>query len=176
MPEKYEEYLLIDGYNVINAWPELVEAKSLNLEAAREKLIDIMADYAAQTGINVVIVFDAHQVEGGRRISYRVNGVEVVFTKEGETADNYIEKTVDSMAMGQKVRVATSDWIEQQIVMGRGAIRVSARELHQEIMDLVEKRRKQEERRLLERHTLEERIDRKIWRLIMERLKNGGGA
>ncbi|MCG0275933.1 MAG: NYN domain-containing protein [Thermosediminibacteraceae bacterium] len=173
MVEKNGEYLFIDGYNVINAWPELIEAKSVSLETARDKLVDIMADYAAQTGINVVVVFDAHNVEGGRGGRYHINGVEVVFTREGETADNYIEKTVSSLGMGNKIRVATSDWIEQQIVMGHGAIRLSARELRNEVMALAERRRQLEERKKLERQTLEERIDKKIWRLIMEHLKGG---
>ncbi|KXG75119.1 hypothetical protein AN618_20480 [Fervidicola ferrireducens] len=176
MVEKHEEYLFIDGYNIINAWPELIEAKSVSLETARDKLVDIMSDYAAQTGTKIVVVFDAHHVEGGRGARYLINGVEVVFTKEGETADAYIERTVDSMGKGDKVKVATSDWIEQQIVMGRGAVRMSARELRNEIMALVEKRRKREEIQKFERNTLGERVDKSTWRLILERFKGGKGA
>ncbi|SHM70495.1 hypothetical protein SAMN05660826_01716 [Caldanaerovirga acetigignens] len=176
MVEKQEEYLFVDGYNVINAWPELIEAKSVSLETARDKLVDIMSDYAAQTGTKIIVVFDAHHVEGSCGAHYFINGVEVVFTREGETADAYIERSVDSMGKKDKVRVATSDWIEQQIVMGRGAIRVSARELRNEILALAEKRRRQEEIQKLERNTLAERVDKSILRLILERFKGGKGA
>jgi hypothetical protein len=176
MVEKHEEYLFIDGYNIINAWPELIEAKSVSLETARDKLVDILSDYAAQTGTKIIVVFDAHHVEGGCGARYFINGVEVVFTREGETADAYIERTVDSMGKKDKIRVATSDWIEQQIVMGRGAIRVSARELRNEIMALVEKRRRQEEIQRLERNKLAEMVDKSIIRLILERFKGGKGA
>ncbi|MFO7153060.1 MAG: NYN domain-containing protein [Bacillota bacterium] len=176
MIEKYEEYLFVDGYNIINAWPELMEAKSVSLETARDKLVDIMSDYAAQTGLKIVVVFDAHHVEGSRGARYLINGVEVVFTKEGETADAYIERTVDTMGKRYRVKVATSDWVEQQIIMGRGAVRISARELRNEIMALVEKRRKKEEIQKLEKNTLEERVDKSTWRLLLERLKGGKGA
>jgi hypothetical protein len=170
-----EEILLIDGYNIINAWAELNEAKKISLEAAREKLIEIMADYSAQMGILVIVVFDAHQVENSRRVSYIINGVEVVFTKEGETADQYIEKMVDAIGREQKVRVATSDWIEQQIVLGRGATRISAMELYREVKGLVEERRIKEKKNRENRETLGERIDPRIWETLERHLKDEAG-
>ena len=84
MENQYKEYLLVDGYNIINAWPELNnEMKKVNLESARDKLIDIMADYSASMAISVVVVFDAHQVDKSRRTRYRINGVDVIYTKVG---------------------------------------------------------------------------------------------
>lgn len=174
MPADHEEYLLVDGYNIINAWPELEEAKNVSLEAAREKLLDIMADYAGHTGIRVMVVFDAHQVEKSRGMQYDRNGVRVVFTKEGETADHFIEKMADLFARQEKVRVATSDWIEQQIIMGRGATRISARELLQEVKDIVGKRRARENKHINEKQTLGDRVDPVIWKIIEKNIKKDG--
>lgn len=168
-----KEFLLVDGYNIINAWPELDnEAKTINLESARDKLIDIMADYSASTGIYVIIVFDAHQVDINRRTRYAINGVEVVFTKEAETADHFIEKLVDAIGRQEKVKVATSDWIEQQIVMGRGADRISARELYYEVTNLIKKRRIKEKRVVKSRETLGDIIDPRIKECLKKHVKN----
>ena len=163
MDKKPREFLLVDGYNIINSWPELCnESKQVSLESARYKLIETMADYSAFTGIYVIIVFDAHQVIKNQRTNYTINGVDVIFTKEGETADNYIEKVVDAIGREQKVRVATSDWIEQQIVMGRGAGRISARELREEVKNLIIKRRILEQKKQDLKETLGDIIDPSI--------------
>lgn len=163
MDKQSSEYLLVDGYNIINAWPELIdEANKIDLGSARDKLIDIMADYSAFTGTFVVIVFDAHQVDKNRRTSYTINGIEVVYTKEGETADHYIEKVVDAIGRQEKVRVATSDWIEQQIVMGRGAYRISARELYEEVNNIRAKRQTMGKSETKEKETLADIIDPKL--------------
>lgn len=161
-----EDILLVDGYNIINAWPNLQQLKEGSLEAARDKLIEIMADYAAQIGITVIIVFDAHQVENSRGANYNIYGVEVVFTKEGETADHYIEKVADLLGREANVKVATSDWIEQQIVLGRGATRISARELYNEVKYMVEKRRQKQKQTKDEGHALGELIDPKVKEIL----------
>ncbi|MTI67004.1 MAG: NYN domain-containing protein [Firmicutes bacterium] len=131
-----EEYLFVDGYNIINAWQELRELYEISLDVARNRLIEIMAEYQSYTEVNVVIVFDAHLVKGNIEKKEVVYGVDVVYTKEKETADSYIEKTLDSIGRVKRVRVATSDWAEQQIVLGRGGTRLSARELKIEIDNL----------------------------------------
>lgn len=131
---KYNEYLFVDGYNIINAWENLRELSSLSLEVAREELIDIMAEYQYYSGIKVIAVFDAHMVKSNSGKSETIKGVDVVFTKESETADQYIEKVLDSIGRVKSVRVATSDWMEQQIILGRGGTRISARELEAEIL------------------------------------------
>jgi len=131
---KYNEYLFVDGYNIINAWENLRELSSLSLEVAREELIDIMAEYQYYSGIKVIIVFDAHMVKSNSGKSETIKGVDVVFTKESETADQYIEKVLDSIGRVKSVRVATSDWMEQQIILSRGGTRISARELEAEIL------------------------------------------
>lgn len=131
--KKYNEYLFVDGYNIINSWDNLRELSNISLEVAREELIDIMAEYQHYLGIKVIVVFDAHMVKSNSGKSETIKGVDIVFTKESETADQYIEKVLDDIGRVKSVRVATSDWMEQQIVLGRGGTRISARELEAEI-------------------------------------------
>lgn len=130
-----KEYLFLDGYNIINSWDKLKKLSSIDLESARNELMDIMVEYHVYTQIRVTIVFDAHMVKGSCGKVEKYKGIEVVYTKEDETADSYIEKTLDKIGRTKRVRVATSDWIEQQVVLGRGGTRISARELKLEIDD-----------------------------------------
>lgn len=132
---KSKEYLFVDGYNVINSWDNLKELSSINLEVAREELIEIMAEYQYYSNIRIIVVFDAHMVKGNNGKKEIIKGVDVVYTKENETADQYIEKVLDDIGRVERVRVATSDWMEQQIVLGRGGTRISARELEVEIFN-----------------------------------------
>lgn len=139
------EYLFVDGYNIINAWSNLKKLSSLSLETAREELIEIMAEYHHYLKIKVIVVFDAHMVKGNSGKRETIKGVEVVYTKENQTADQYIEKKLDDIGRVERVRVATSDWMEQQIILGRGGTRISARELEIEILNykkLIKKKRK----------------------------------
>ncbi|MCQ6563629.1 NYN domain-containing protein [Paenibacillus mendelii] len=124
-----EDALLVDGYNMIGAWPELARLKAKSLEEARDRLLELLADYQGFSGMQIVVVFDAHQVPGvGSSFSqYRVS---VVFTKEKETADACIERLSSEMAMrSRNLYVATSDQVEQRVAFGKGALRISAREL-----------------------------------------------
>lgn len=128
------EYLLVDGYNVVYAWDELKKLVDKDLNHARLRLIDLLAEYGAYKGLQVYVVFDAHLVKGGQGFSETVNGTEVIYTTEGETADSFIERFTASVAPGDRVLVATSDWNQQRIVFGKGAVRVSSRELQRELM------------------------------------------
>lgn len=127
------EYLFVDGYNIINSWGSLKKLAEESFEDARMELLEILVEHGHLTGIKIIVVFDGHLVKGniGERGQYK--GIEVVFTKEHETADNYIERTLDEIGRIKKVRVATSDWVEQQIVLSRGGTRISAKELEVEI-------------------------------------------
>ena len=120
--------LLVDGYNVIGAW-ERVKRERLTHEEAREALLHLLADYAGYSGQEIIVVFDGYK--SGRRVRSEdvVSGVRVVFTMQGETADNYIEAVCDRTPRYREVRVATSDGVEQTVTMGRGAVRISSREL-----------------------------------------------
>ncbi len=132
---RVKEYLFVDGYNIINSWNNLRELSKLDLGVAREELIEIMSEYQHYSDIQVIIVFDAHMVKGQNGKEDVIKGVRVVYTKETQTADQYIEKTLDEIGRIKRVRVATSDWMEQQIVLGRGGTRISARELEVEIFN-----------------------------------------
>jgi predicted RNA-binding protein with PIN domain len=121
--------LLVDGYNIIGAWPELRELKERDFGAARDRLIELMAEYQAFTGCHVIIVFDAYYVQGISR-KYKNHKVEVIFTREHETADERIEKMASELNnIKTQIQVATSDYTEQWVIFGQGALRKSAREL-----------------------------------------------
>lgn len=119
--------LLVDGYNVIGAW-SVPKAENLSIEEARERLVDLIADYAGYSGEEVIVVFDGHYTKRTMRTHSVVHGVEVVFTKHAESADNYIEAMCQQAPKWRHVRVATSDSVEQTVTLGRGAVRISSRE------------------------------------------------
>lgn len=136
------EILLVDGYNIIGAWPELKKLKAEDLESARDLLISKMSEYQACTGIKVIIVFDAHLVPGIQQV-YNQHDVTVIFTNENETADEKIEQLVLELKdVLTRIYVASSDYAEQKAIFGRGALRKSARELRIE-MENIEKTIKQ---------------------------------
>ena len=135
-PEK--EYLLVDGYNIIFAWEDLNELAKVNIEGARNKLMDILCDYQGYKKCTLILVFDAYKVEGGQGSVQKYHNIHVVYTKEAETADQYIEKTVHEIGKKYHVTVATSDALEQVIILGQGADRLSARNLREEIQRMKE--------------------------------------
>ncbi len=128
------EYLLVDGYNIIFAWTELRDLAMTDIKAARDRLMDILANYAGYARENVILVFDAYKVVGGLGEVSKYHGIDVVFTKEAETADLYIEKTAHELGKRHRVTVATSDAVEQVIIFGGGALRLSARGLLERIL------------------------------------------
>lgn len=130
---KRKEYLLIDGYNIICAWEDLKELSKVDLKAARDKLIDILCNYQGYRGMTLILVFDAYKVKGFNGEKYAHNNIYVVYTKEAETADSYIEKTVHDLSKKHDVTVATSDNLEQIIIFGQGARRMSASEFYREV-------------------------------------------
>lgn len=129
-----EEYLLVDGYNIIFAWEELSELAKINLDSARGKLMDILSNYQGYRKMTLILVFDAYKVKGSPGSVLPYHNIHVVYTKEAETADQYIEKTTHEIGKKHHVTVATSDGLEQLIIMGQGAKRLSARELKEDIM------------------------------------------
>ena len=127
------EYLLVDGYNIIFAWDELQRLAAQDVAAARGALIDILANYQGFRKCRVIVVFDAYKVKGNPGSVQTVHGIKVVYTKEAETADTYIERATYELRRERRVRVATSDGPEQVIILGHGALRVSARAFHAEV-------------------------------------------
>lgn len=132
--EQLPEILLVDGYNIIFAWEDLKELAEANIAGARGKLMDILCNFQGYRKNIVILVFDGYKVEGNPGEVLKYHNIYVVYTKEAETADQYIEKTVHDISKKYHVRVATSDMMEQMIIMGAGAHRISAKELREEII------------------------------------------
>ena len=128
-----EEYLLVDGYNIIFAWDDLKALAKINMDSARQALIEILENYQGYRKCHVIAVFDAYRVKGGERRQEKHGSVDVVYTREAETADMYIEKTAHAKSRDFHVRVATSDRLEQLIITGSGAFKVSADEFRAEV-------------------------------------------
>lgn len=130
------DILLVDGYNIIGDWPELQELKKEKLADARDRLIELMAEYQSYKGWRVIIIFDAHLVPGIEAKNRR-HDLEVIFTRESETADEQIEKLATSLSNRRdQIYVATSDMTEQRVIFGKGALRISARELEIEMIEI----------------------------------------
>lgn len=146
-PVYEEEYLLVDGYNSIFAWDELKALAAENLEGARTKLMEIMCNYQGFCGCHLILVFDAYKVKGNPGSVEQFHNISVVYTKEAETADMYIEKTTKEIARKKRVRVATSDGMEQIIILGHGATRISARAFQEEVKRVNDRIAEEVERR-----------------------------
>ncbi|SDZ21943.1 NYN domain-containing protein [Tindallia californiensis] len=124
-----KDVLILDGYNVINSMAELHEIQKTDFQGARDRLVDMMAEYRSYRGLEVIIVFDAYKTPRSRETIEWSKGVEVVFTKEKMTADHFIEKKIQELVERNNVMVVTNDWTEQLMVLGGGATRISVREL-----------------------------------------------
>ncbi|MDO4531032.1 MAG: NYN domain-containing protein [Bacillota bacterium] len=129
-----KEFLLVDGYNIIHSWDELKDlAEDVSLESARQRLMDILSNYKGTSKATIILVFDGYLVKGNIGSVYEYANIYVVYTKEAETADHYIERVVTSLPKHYKVRVATGDGLEQLIIYGQGATRLTAKELWNEV-------------------------------------------
>lgn len=142
-PEPVDEYLLVDGYNIIFSWDELKEMAETNIDGARSRLMDVLCNYQGFKKCKLILVFDAYKVKGHVREVVKYHNIYVVYTKEAETADQYIEKVVHEIGRKYHVTVATSDGLEQVIIFGQGAARLSARGLKEEV-ELVNRQIREE--------------------------------
>ncbi len=133
-----KEYLLVDGYNVIFSWEDLKKFAESNIDAARARLINILCNYQGYQKCELILVFDAYKVKGGKEVVEKEGNIHIVYTKEAETADMYIEKTTHNLAGKHNVRVVTSDRLEQLIILGNGALRISSAAFREEV-DTAEK-------------------------------------
>ncbi len=161
--EKLKEYLLVDGYNIIFAWEDLKELAKINIEAARNKLMDVLCNYQGFKKCVLILVFDAYKVEGYAMEIQKYHNIHVVYTKEAETADQYIEKVVHEIGRRYNVRVATSDRVEQVVTLGQGGTLVSAREFLEEV-ELVRQQIQEEvdQRRERGKNYLFNHMDKKL--------------
>lgn len=156
----WRDVLLVDGYNMIGGWPDLAELSHTSMKEARDRLLDMLADYQAFTGRRVIAVFDAYRVPGLGR-AFVQGQIQVYFTKEKETADESIERLVGELSHRRReVYVATSDLVEQHVIFAQGALRLSARELRLEIEENQRQVKKAIDPRgsLSSRHALEDKL------------------
>lgn len=137
-PVVKKKYIIVDGYNVIFAWDELKKLATDNLEAARDRLADILCNYSAFTKTETILVFDAYKVQGNTGKRYNYNNIRIVFTKERELGDNYIEKLISDIGKNENVRVVTSDNLIQLSAVRYGVLRVSAKEFEKEVKKIDE--------------------------------------
>lgn len=156
--------IFVDGYNVINSWPGLKNIKEYSFDSARQELIEILSNYAAYKGYKIFVVFDAHMVSGSIEKKEKISDyIMVIFTREGETADNFIEREVNRIGRKTEVCVVTSDSLEQQIVFQRGAVRMSSLEFYHEIKSVELKIKSKIKKKYSEkRHTLGDRVSQNV--------------
>lgn len=162
---RVREYLLVDGYNIIFSWENLRALAKDNLEAARRKLADILCNYQGYRECEVILVFDGYKSKGNPGNIEHYHNIDIVYTREAQTADQFIELIAQQMGRRCTIRVATSDATEQVIILGKGAVRMSARELKREVLQ-AEKgiRETLEEKKPLERNTLFDHLDPELAR------------
>jgi predicted RNA-binding protein with PIN domain len=129
------EYLIIDGYNIINAWADVFDLDMLSMDEARKKLLDLLSDYQGYSGRRIVVVFDAHKVREGLGSLDVHDNIKVIFTRENQTADNFIERFVRNYGAGKIIRVATGDYLEQKTVLQKGGFRMTPSELKLEVLN-----------------------------------------
>lgn len=170
------EHLIVDGYNVIGSWPNLKQLSKGNLDHARHKLIEILTEYQAFTGQEIIIVFDAYRSKGRKEVESGP-GVEVRYTDHGQTADSLIESLVSKLSERYPVGVVTSDWAQQQIVLGKGARRWSSREFYHEVNKVTSMISSAAGRTRTDRPTtaLVNRLDRKSRESLEKYLANKDG-
>ncbi len=155
--------IFVDGYNIINSWPGLRDIKEYSYETARQNLIDCMQSYSSFKGYKIFLVFDAHKVRGSIEKKEKLGNIMVVFTKEGETADSYIEKSVNNIGRKTEVEVVTSDSLEQQVTFQRGAIRVSSLEFYHKLKDMEEEvSSSYKKHKLPQKSPIEDRIEKSV--------------
>lgn len=162
--------VFVDGYNVLNSWPDLKEEKEYSFEGSREKLIAVMHNYSAFNDCKVIIVFDAHKVAGSLEKKDKLDkNLSVIFTKDGETADSYIERSVHEIGRKYEVYVVTSDSLEQQTIFQRGAVRISSLEFYNEVIeteDII--RNKAEKSKIPHKNHLQDNINFDVLRKLEE--------
>jgi len=168
-----KEVLLVDGYNIIHAWQELKVLAGDSLSHARDALLDILSNYQGYKKNEIIVVFDAYRTTYVKRHIQTYKNIHVVFTKEAETADTYIETVIHMYGRDYQIRVATSDGLEQVMVMAKGGVRMSARELYQDVQSITQVYAKDfVEQETKSTNRLENHLDAstKAW---MEKLRRG---
>lgn len=162
--------IFVDGYNVLNSWPNLKSEMKDSFESARKKLIDIMHNYGTYTNSKVLLVFDGYKVSGNLQNKEEINeNLTIIYTKDGETADSYIERNVHLIGRRSEIYVVTSDGLEQQTIFQRGAARISSLEFYNELLKMNEIVRIDTEKgKLSDRNELKDNVDLEVLNKLEE--------
>ncbi len=169
------EYLIIDGYNVINAWSDIFDLKRESLEEARRKLQEIISNFQGYKDLNIIIVYDAHYLKGGQERTEKYDNLTIVFTKENESADVYIERFVANLGSQHTIRVVTLDYLEQRIILSKGGARVSPRELRQEIENTLKSESQRERTRPRQPNSIEAHLSPETLEALEKLRRSGTG-
>lgn len=167
--KRLKKILIVDGYNVINAWEELKKLADEKLEYAREKLNNLIGEYAQYSGYHTIIVYDAYKVRDSHTREEKIKNLEIVFTKENETADTYIERYITNLGPKKflDITVATDDSAEQQVVIGKGGNRISTRQLYIEVGNInVKIAEKIQKTKITKKNSLSDFISEDIAQLL----------
>lgn len=164
MKRKIKEILVIDGYNIINAWDELIEISDTSLENARERLNFMVAEYSSYKGIYSYIIYDAYKVKSFLSREEKMENITVIYTKENQTADSFIEKFIHDFEDKRNtiIRVATDDMAEQNMVLGKGANRMSTRELYLEVNESQNNIKEKINKKHVSKNTLDTILDQDV--------------
>lgn len=161
--------VFVDGYNVLNSWSELKTEKEYSFQGSRQKLIDMMHNYASFNNCKLILVFDGYKVSGnieGREVINK--NLTIIFTKDGETADSYIEKEVHNLGRRYEIYVVTSDSLEQLTIFQRGAIRMSSVEFRNEVMGMQHEIKKIEKNRVTQKNHIQDNVDSSVLQKLEE--------
>lgn len=160
--------VFVDGYNVLNSWPNLKTHIKDNFEGTRDKLVDIMHNYATYMNVRIILVFDGYKVSGNLESTENINkNLTIVYTKDGETADSYIEKNVHKIGRRSDICVVTSDYLEQQTIFQRGAVRMSTIEFYNDVMKTEEVLKiKTKKNQISHKNHLQDNVDEDILRKL----------
>lgn len=166
------EYLVIDGYNVINAWDDMFDLKNNPLEEARNEFLIVLSNYQGYTKSNIIVVFDAHLLKGSIEKQEQFDNILVIYTKENETADNYIERFVYKNGSSNTIRVVTYDYLEQTMILSVGGVRMSPRELREEMMKGNKRSRVSSDNVLKKDNTVFSNVDKETFERL-EKMRRG---
>lgn len=167
---KSRKILIVDGYNIINAWSKLKTISEEDLQTSREMLVNHVLEYSKIKGLEAYIIFDAYRVKNSEENIQKYHEITIVFTKENQTADSYIEKFISSLSKYDEIYVATSDYAEQQIALGKGCYRIPARELISDVSNAKEALRKKSSFKSKEYNSMN-RLENKIDSSVLEKLE-----
>lgn len=166
------EYLLVDGYNIINSWRDVFDLGREPLEDCRDRLANILSNYQGFKKLNILLVFDAHQVRGSHEKEVSFDKIKIIYTKENETADNYIEKFVHRLGNTHTIRVVTSDYLEQTMVLSNGGIRITPSELRDELTSAFQNARPTTLKKSIRSNAIESHIKPELLE-VLEKLRRG---